>query len=160
MEIPKLPSAAMYMGICQTRAQSANLRWQKAIVFMAINAGLVNMGYVLLDVSSSRKMIPIIVLEAVAIWLNLLWGGLVDRANQWIGYYTTILKEIEEKAGTETGVLIFSSPTYLSRFDTEVKGRRFREGIKTLSELMKYLWMITFVSSLGYFIYILGQGKW
>lgn len=33
----KVPSGAMYVGLCQTRSQAANLRWQYALAFMALN---------------------------------------------------------------------------------------------------------------------------
>jgi hypothetical protein len=157
-----LTAGQMYIGICTTRAQSANLRWQKAVVFMAINAVLANVCVSFWDHFINLKTgIPCVGLSAAALLINHHWGNLVDRANQWIDYYTSVLEKLEVESLREIGVLVFADPKYLSRELTEpkVKGIRFREGIKYLTTIMFRFWLAVFFFFSCYGMYLLGQGR-
>lgn len=158
---PRVPSGAMYIGLCQLRAQAANLRWQYAIVFMALNAAMGNLCFQLLALENRQKLVGVILIAFAAILVNYLWRGLVDRANQWIEYYTTLLRAIEEKYGTESGVLVFGDERYLSYQEAEslVKGMRFRVGIKRLTDIVLGAWVLVVLSCVLWGTYLVGLGK-
>ena len=107
-----VPSSSMYIGLCQMRATAAVLRWQYAIVFMASNGVVGNWCVQLFDPMSILKMGGIAFIAGGMIFVNLLFRGLVDRANQWIDYFTTGIEQVEDKFGTETGTRIFSNKDY------------------------------------------------
>lgn len=157
-----VPSGSMYIGLCTTRAQSANLRWQKAIVFMALNGVIGGWCIQLFKFGQADSLFAIACIAAVMFFANLLFRGLVRRANQWIDYFTIAIEKIELKYGTETGVLVFSDPLYLAKQAAEplVKGFRFRKGITTLSDTMIAIWGGMFLISLVWAAYSAGHGGW
>lgn len=162
LEPPKgspVPSGAMYIGLCTTRAQSANLRWQKAIVFMALNGAVSGWCFQLFSYESGTKLLGIALIAAIMIAINFLFRGLVNRANQWIDYFTVSIEDIELKYGTESGITVFANEQYLAKQAAEslVKGLRFRQGIKTLSEAMLVLWVLVLIFALAGGAYILGK---
>ena len=160
-DAPKVPSGAMYIGLCQLRAQSASLRWQYAIVFMALNAAMGNLCYQLLALEGRLKLITIVLTAAAAILINFLWRGLVDRANQWIEHYTAVLRAIEKARGTESGVFVFGDDQFLSYKETEslVKGMRFRTGIERLTDLVLAAWIAVVLACGLWGMYLAGLGK-
>ncbi len=156
----KVPSAAMYIGLNTARAQAANLRWQYAIVFMALNGVMGNLCFQNFERSTSLKLLPVIFIGGLAVGVNYLWRGLTDRANQWIEYYTNGLINLEN-AGTHSGVLVFAHKDYLSKSETEhlVKGLRFRRGIKTLNDIMLGVWGVALIALVLLAAILVGQGK-
>lgn len=156
----KVPAGAMYIGLNTARAQAATLRWQYAIAFMALNGVMGNLCFQYFDRTNAMKLLPVILIAALAFYTNVLWRGLTDRANQWIEYYTSGLKSLEEK-GTESGVLVFAHKDYLSKPETEniVRGMRFRRGIKTLNDIMLGVWTGGFIALVLYAAILVGQGK-
>ncbi len=156
----KVPAGAMYIGLNTARAQAATLRWQYAIAFMALNGVMGNLCFQYFDRSSAMKLLPVILIAALAFYTNVLWRGLSDRANQWIEYYTNCLRDLELK-GTHAGVLAFAHSEYLSKPETEhlVRGLRFRRGIKTLNDIMLVVWGGGFIALVLYAAILVGQGK-
>ena len=156
----KVPAGAMYIGLNTARAQAANLRWQYAIVFMALNGVMGNACFQYFDRTGALALFPVILIAGLALYVNTLWRGLTDRANQWIEYYTTALESLE-KVGTESGVLVFAHKDYLSRPETEhlVRGHRFRRGIKTLNDIMLLVWFGALIALVLGAAVLYGQGK-
>jgi len=157
-----VPSSAMYIGLCQTRATAAILRWQYAIVFMALNGVAGGWCFQQLDPEKWFKMILVVFITLLMLLANLLFRGLVDRANQWIDYYTVAAENIELKFGTESGIFVFADQKYLAKQAAEplVKGWRFRSGIRILSISMVGVWGLVFLISLVWASVLIGQGKW
>lgn len=156
-----VPSSAMYIGLCQTRAQAAVLRWQYAIVFMAFNGVVGGWCVPLVDKISVYKVGGLTFIAAAMIFVNLLFRGLVDRANQWIDYFTVATEDVEKKFGTETGVLVFASKEYPGKEEMRrfVRGWRFRDGIRILSDAMVGTWVIVFFIAFAWTSILIGQGK-
>ncbi len=155
-----IQSGPMYIGLCQTRAQAAALRWQYAVVFMALNGVIGGWCLQLLDPSKVQVIGSIGIISLVMLGTNFLFRGLVSRANQWIDYFTIAIEKIESESGTESGVLVFSDPNYLSKDVTQssVQGFRFRRGIRTLSDSMIAIWGGIFIATLAWGMYVAGQG--
>ncbi|HWO07584.1 MAG TPA: hypothetical protein VNM40_03295 [Candidatus Paceibacterota bacterium] len=154
-----VPSGAMYIGLCQTRAQAAVLRWQYAFVFMALNGVVGGWCLQLLKPPEVLWIFGVSAISIVMIFANYLFRGLVVRSNQWIDYFTIAIEHIEEKSGTETGVRVFSDPNYLSRPSTQpqVQGFRFRQGIRSLYDIMVGLWITVAIVSVIYGAYLYGK---
>jgi len=152
----------MYIGLCQTRAQAAALRWQYAVVFMALNGAVGSVCFNYLDYHKAGRMFPIAIIAIFMLTGNGLFRGLVNRANQWIDYFTVAIEEIEKRAGTESGVLVFADVNYLAKETAErfVHGLRFRNGIRALSDSMLLIWGGVFLGCVSWGAYIAGQGNW
>ncbi len=157
-----VPSGAMYIGLCTTRAQSANLRWQKAIVFMALNGAIGGWCFQVFEYGKANTLFGIAFIALVMFGANLLFKGLVSRANQWIDYFTERIESIERAYGTESGVFVFADDNYLAKQSTEplVRGLRFRQGIQTLSTCMIGIWGFIFLVSIIAGSYLRGAGAW
>jgi hypothetical protein len=154
-----VPSSSMYIGLCQTRAQAAVLRWQYAIVFMALNGVIGGWCFQLLRPDDMIRILGITLIALIMFFANLLFRGLVNRANQWIDYFTLAIEAVENKCGTETGIRVFSDPNYLSKDVTQplVRGFRFRQGIRTLCDGMLLIWGGVFLATLAWGSYVAGH---
>lgn len=159
---PPVPSGAMYIGLCQTRAQAAALRWQYAVVFMALNGVVGSVCFNYIDYHKAGRMFPIAIIALFMLAGNGLFRGLVNRANQWIDYFTVLIERIENAVGTESGIRTFSDPNYLSKEATQplVRGLRFRHGIRALSDSMLLIWGGVFLGCVSWGAYLAGQNSW
>lgn len=161
-KVPKVPSGAMYIGLCQTRAQATILRWQYAVAFITLNGVVVTLCSSLFDLRSAWKMAGIAVILMVMAWFNREWKLLNARTNQWVDHYTTLLGNIEAAHGTESGVLVFSAEGYLSKSATDslVRGDRFRAIITRLSTVTLALSCAGFAAAVLCAVYLAGQKLW
>ena len=140
-----LPSGAMYIGICNMRAQSVTLRWQKTIVLATVNVTLMGVWFQFFKYNEVWLLAVLCVLATIASLLNFRYAhGLAERSSQWIEYYTRVLKLLEEASGTETGIRAFSDPEYISRMDMEhhVRGIRFRKGMQSIVLGIAWTWLL------------------
>lgn len=153
-----LPSGAMYIGICNLRAQSVRLRWQKIVVLITINLAVAGLCVRFITHTDPVHLGLFALVALLSIILNRLGYGLAERSNQWIVYYTEKLNAIEESYGTESGVLIFSDREYISKRETEhlVRGIRFRRGVESIVGIMLWLWRAAFFITCIMLAYQLG----
>jgi hypothetical protein len=140
----------------------AGVQWQYAVVFTAVNIGVLGFCGQIFD--NKRASICFLVM-AISIFMsgvNVLFRGLVARANQWIVFFTDRSADVERARGTETGVLVFSHPNYPGKEDEEksVQGIRFRTGIVMWSNIMIGVWGVAALLCMSRGMYLMGQGAW
>jgi hypothetical protein len=157
-----VPTGSMYIGGCQNRTTGALLRWQYAVVFTGLNAGVAGICIQIFNANSARQCFIVAAISFIMLCINVLFRGLTTRANQWIIFYTERLRDMELTKGTESGVLIFANPNYPGNEseDSRVQGFRFRTGIIKLSEICIFLWGCSLLGCLGQGIFLAGQGLW
>ena len=152
-----IPTSAMYIGICQSRAQASSSRLQRTIVYMAANAALLGWTINLTSYGlHGRYWIAPMLIAFIGACMNFMWRRQVRRENRFIDFYTGCLGAMETRFGTETGVIIFSA----NDFPSAVRAREisFRGGVKIMSVVAQILWGATCAGSLGWVIYTLGRG--
>lgn len=153
-----IPSGSIYIGLCQSRAQASALRWQRAVVFIALNVPLAN--YVLstgLQRNQTWDQYSLVALASLfGVALAHLWSGMVKREDKWIQFYTDRLVTIERTSGTESSILVFADES----FPTVIRDGKqisFKRGLSTLSNGVRWIWYFCCVSACVMAVFTLGQ---
>ena len=157
-----VPSGSMYIGICNMRAQSVALRWQKTIVLATVNVTLMGVWVQYVSSATWTTSVGLCVVAFAFSGLNARYAhGLAERSSQWIEYYTEKLRMIEDVHGTESGVRIFSDPEYISRMEMEhkVRGIRFRKGMQGIVSGIAATWLVLGIASALVVAYNLGKAS-
>ena len=89
----------MFIGLSQLRAQTSTARWHHAVFFMAANAAFITWVSAILSSKDWPHLAYAVLISTLAAFVNFLWSGMVKRETDWIGFYTSSLKEIEARLG-------------------------------------------------------------
>ena len=146
----------MYIADAQTRMGYVQLRWQIAIPFMAANVALVGLLYSVFVWESALHGALNFGICSLGGANTYAWQRLFERINNWIRFHTARLEDMERAQGTESGVLIFSHPQYLSRPDGDEKRDRstFHKILKRTIGAQLILWTI------GAIVFAFLAGHW
>lgn len=156
-----IPSGSMYLAWSNARMGYVALRWAKAVGFMALNGVGGTILYQNFTYSTARPLIALTMVCIAMAGFNFIWLHLTWRSNEWIEIYVRKLDEMEQASGTESGIIMFSDPEYLSRPQDQKKDKR--SARRKLNEMATFIFIIwsgiggmCFISA----IYMLGRGKW
>lgn len=151
---------SMFIGLSQLRAQTSTARWHHAVFFMAANAAFITWVSAILSSKDWPHLAYAVLISTLAAFVNFLWSGMVKRETDWIGFYTSSLKEIEgrinENQPEALRVAIFTADSYPSRAATETT-MPFHRGLKLLSTTAMSLWVVSAVSCAGAVAFSLGR---
>lgn len=150
----------MFIGLSQLRAQTSTARWHHAVFFMAANAAFITWVSSILTLKDWQHLAYATLISALAAFVNLLWSRMVKRETDWIGFYTSSLKEIERKINEaqpeSLRVAVFTADGYPSKAVGETT-MPFHKGLKLLSTTAMSLWVVSTFSCSGAVAFGLGR---